>query len=43
MNTIAVSLVTAKEQVCTKSVSNFTEVYNADYKGAFAHADADFH
>ena len=30
-------------QVCAKSVLNFAKVYNADYKGEFAHADADFH
>ena len=31
----------ATHQVCAKSVSNFAEVYNADYKGTFAHVDLD--
>ena len=26
-------------QVCAKLGSNFAEVYNADFKGEFAHAD----
>ena len=29
-------------QVCAKLGSNFAEVYNADFKGEFAHADAKF-
>ena len=30
-------------QVCAKSVLSFAKVYYADYKGEFAHADANFH